>query len=223
MSSKPRVRPAVCKICGVATTDMPQKDEVAPARRGICRSCLPAPARPRLQYQDGQRRCSSCGEFKPVDAYSKNKASSDGLQYHCRVCQKRRWDARPVEERRAHYRAVDERRRQEKREYAAARYRDQRERIRDIQLRHAYGIGVEEYDRILATQDGGCAVCGVAINPNGRRLAVDHCHITGRVRGLLCHLCNVAIGAMRDDPTRLRSAALYVETQHLLDDLERES
>lgn len=70
---------------------------------------------------------------------------------------------------------------------------------------------VEEYDELLTAQGGGCAICFVATNKSGRRLAVDHCHETGRVRGILCTNCNVTLGRMNDDPDLLRRAAEYLE------------
>ena len=63
----------------------------------------------------------------------------------------------------------------------------QRRKPRAAQL----GVTDAEYDRLLAAQGGGCAICGNP--PKTRRLHVDHDHKTGRVRGLLCHRCNRAL------------------------------
>ena len=70
-----------------------------------------------------------------------------------------------------------------------------------------YGLTAEDYQRLLAAQNGACAVCRQI---SERRLCVDHCHATGEVRGLLCSNCNTAIGLLDDDPERMRAAALYV-------------
>lgn len=70
-----------------------------------------------------------------------------------------------------------------------------------------YGLGIAEYDELLATQNGGCAICGDKPDPV---LHVDHCHDTGRVRGLLCKRCNPMIGLAREDPKILHSAADYL-------------
>lgn len=69
-----------------------------------------------------------------------------------------------------------------------------------------------EYQRLLQKQDCRCAICGSISGSNGRndRLAVDHCHNTNEVRGLLCHRCNTAIGLMRDDVDLLASAIRYL-------------
>ena len=71
-----------------------------------------------------------------------------------------------------------------------------------------YGVTRKDYDTMLVAQAGVCAICGKA--ENGKRLAIDHCHKTGEVRGLLCALCNTAIGKLNDDPELLERAAMYL-------------
>ena len=77
-----------------------------------------------------------------------------------------------------------------------------------------YGITPTDYDRLLDKQGGGCAICGVEFGHAGSpRLAVDHCHQTGRVRGLLCSNCNQGLGKFGDDPSRLDRAGVYLRTR----------
>ena len=64
-----------------------------------------------------------------------------------------------------------------------------------------------------------CMVCG-SKNLNGRALSVDHCHVTGRVRGVLCGGCNVALGAVKDNPITLRTLAIYLESQNESSEIE---
>lgn len=73
-----------------------------------------------------------------------------------------------------------------------------------------YGLTIEAYTILLETQHGVCKICHEP--PNDRHLAVDHDHKTGRVRGLLCSACNLAIGSLKDDPVRIQAALLYVQT-----------
>jgi hypothetical protein len=73
-----------------------------------------------------------------------------------------------------------------------------------------YGLTWDEYSEVLRHQGGVCAICGQR-NQIGRRLYVDHDHQTNQVRGLLCHLCNTALGHLRDDPAIARHAADYLE------------
>jgi hypothetical protein len=77
-------------------------------------------------------------------------------------------------------------------------------------LRFNYGITLEQYEAMVAAQEDCCAICG---NPpsDKRKLAVDHNHDTGAVRGLLCTTCNVGIGALKDDLRLLRAAVNYLE------------
>jgi len=83
----------------------------------------------------------------------------------------------------------------------------------------ARGITVEEYYRIDELQKSLCAICfQPETRVNGRtkmtqRLVIDHCHKTNKVRGLLCHNCNTAIGKFRDDPIRMYRAIRYIKTK----------
>lgn len=80
--------------------------------------------------------------------------------------------------------------------------------VRRCQYRQKFGITVEQYDALLAAQKGACAICSQP--PGKRRLAVDHCHTTKAVRGLLCVNCNTAIGKLNDDPVILQRAIDYL-------------
>jgi hypothetical protein len=89
--------------------------------------------------------------------------------------------------------------------------RDGAERDRRRTLRK-YGITEADWDRMLTEQGGRCAICRTD-TPGGRgeRWHIDHSHATDKVRGLLCHNCNVGIGNFQDAPALLRSAAAYLE------------
>lgn len=73
-----------------------------------------------------------------------------------------------------------------------------------------YGLSLSAYLCLCRDQNSACAICKQP-NTNKKRLAVDHCHTTGKVRGLLCTPCNLALGSMRDNPVLLRKAADYLE------------
>jgi len=74
-----------------------------------------------------------------------------------------------------------------------------------------YGITVEERDALLASQGGTCRTCPKVEDGWSRGWAVDHCHTTGKVRGVLCKHCNLALGHARDDAALLRRLADYLE------------
>lgn len=90
-----------------------------------------------------------------------------------------------------------------------------RERASEMQrnwrLLNQYGITAADYDRMLADQGGACAICGALSGGRWETLAVDHCHTTGRVRGLLCTPCNQGIGLLRDSVERIHAAISYLE------------
>jgi hypothetical protein len=94
------------------------------------------------------------------------------------------------------------------------------EKARARRLKTLFNLTPEEYDRILAFQQGVCALC---YRPPGKtRLAVDHNHKTGLVRGLLCWTCNTALGKFRDDDDRVNAAAYYVNDPPATEALGRE-
>lgn len=82
-------------------------------------------------------------------------------------------------------------------------------------LRNTYGISLEDYDSMLTEQGGVCAICGKQeTHAQHKYLSVDHCHETGKVRGLLCHGCNATIGYAKDDPARLERAIVYLKERN---------
>jgi len=90
-------------------------------------------------------------------------------------------------------------------------------KARDASLKKMYGITAEWYDKQHETQKGLCAICGKpeAVEIKGKivRLAVDHCHETGKVRGLLCMSCNRGLGAFKHSPDLLRASVKYLRGQ----------
>lgn len=73
--------------------------------------------------------------------------------------------------------------------------------------KHRYGITKEQYEQILEAQDGKCAIC-----KRFKKLVVDHCHKTNRVRGLLCGGCNILLGHLDDDAKLLENGIAYLRT-----------
>lgn len=88
------------------------------------------------------------------------------------------------------------------RRYRATHQREWKPRV------SKYGMTVDDYEALVLAQGGVCAICNG--RPGRKRLAVDHDHATGAVRGLLCEACNLALGGFRDDPTLLLRAAEYL-------------
>lgn len=74
-----------------------------------------------------------------------------------------------------------------------------------------YGITVEYYENLFEEQNGVCKICGKTSKENGKRLCVDHCHITSKIRGLLCDACNVGLGRFNDNLELLEKAVEYLK------------
>lgn len=114
------------------------------------------------------------------------------MQFHCKACRK----------------AIDAR--GGRREYHRANYHKKKDGIyRDQTFKRMYGIALDDYNRMFTEQGGLCAICRGECK-TGRRLAVDHCHTTGKVRGLLCGRCNQGIGAFLDKTALLDAAIKYL-------------
>lgn len=96
----------------------------------------------------------------------------------------------------------------ENRDRANAIFRNSKRKKRYAKI----GISEEGFQELLRRQHGRCAICR-AKPKDGIRLAVDHDHKTGKVRGLLCKHCNQALGHFRDDPIRLQKAISYLTGQ----------
>lgn len=103
------------------------------------------------------------------------------------------------------YRSTDEYKQKKVLYRSMQKHKDKR---RDTNLRQKFGITLEDYNNMLTSQNGVCAICGQL---DGKRsLAVDHCHKTGKVRGLLCRRCNVSIGLLEDNTIFLLNAVRYL-------------
>jgi hypothetical protein len=149
----------------------------------------------RKDHVNNAKHCARCDQWQNLTAYHSNRRNWDGLHAYCRVCMAASASVRYARER---PRLLEQ---------ARVWRADNPEKRKDIALRSKFGITLMRFREMEAAQDGKCAICRhVAI------LAVDHCHATGKVRGLLCMPCNTAIGQLGDDPARIRFAADYVET-----------
>lgn len=143
--------------------------------------------------------CSKCQKEKPwTDFCASPSRRPFGLASQCRDCD----GLRKANQKRTHYWKDPEKGR------AYSRRR---------QLKLNFGITPEDYEVMFKKQKGRCLICGekeTYIHHATRkqaRLAVDHDHVTKKVRGLLCALCNKGLGSFKDDPVRLEKAINYLK------------
>ena len=84
-------------------------------------------------------------------------------------------------------------------------------KVDPFRLKGTYGITAKQFYILLEAQDGKCAICRMQFSRWGRNIPnIDHDHITGRVRGLLCRKCNTGLGFFKDNPDFLKMAAHYL-------------
>lgn len=149
------------------------------------------------------RICSVCREYKPWDNYSwkRSKRYKDKTakvhqlkQPKCRSC--------------AHLETKDWRERQSP------------ERLRDLYLQRTYQINYSTYCKMLENQDYKCKICSRDLDtelgysiPKSNTAVVDHCHISGEVRGILCNECNRGLGYFHDNKEALMNAITYLSGQ----------
>jgi len=142
------------------------------------------------------KTCTVCEEAKPYSEYYNYKASKDGKMYRCKFCDSLA-----------------------RKKYAENNKESAQRSQRGRNLKHKYGISLEDYETLFEAQGRCCAICETKENkamygPNkSLNFSVDHCHATNKVRGILCNQCNRAIGMLGDTPESLYKAYAYLKLQ----------
>jgi hypothetical protein len=171
------------------------------------------------------KRCKKCGEQKPFEEFYRAAGTRDGYRGDCKACNLAAKHDRYVADPEREIARVKRWQQDNADRLNAYRRRRRLEpqvklRERAGHLKRKYGMTLEDYDRMLEAQGGGCAICGRPPRED-ISLHVDHDHVTGRVRGLLCFACNNTLGDFKDDPARLYAAAEYLTKDVDLDELIR--
>jgi hypothetical protein len=132
--------------------------------------------------------CPKCKKNKEKSKFFKHKNRKDGLSPYCKECATNSVKTWRINNKESFYRSV-----------------------RDRNLKQKYGINLNEYQILLESQNGCCAICrkptSILKSPT---LKVDHCHKTGRIRGLLCSNCNMTLGLIYDDVDILKRMIDYL-------------
>jgi hypothetical protein len=141
------------------------------------------------------KECAKCKELKLESEFYKVSKTNPKLRTVCKTC--------CAETFKINYKKNPEKYRR----YTSSRsYRPALKRKANLKT---FGLTVAEYDQMLVAQNNVCAICSNTCS-SGKRLAVDHCHITGKIRGLLCRRCNQSIGKFHDDPVLIQKAVDYL-------------
>jgi len=207
----------VCIKCSTAKDDseFPERGGLRRGRQSACLECRKAYGRdymkkkraglivPKRKRHVGAllfKKCGLCETSKPISQFYKvNKLYEDNLlsawSQFCKPCNTI---------------ACRERRLRNGEGWKKKTYRGRKQYNWKLKLKVAYGITESDYYSMFNAQGRACAICRISPDrPAG--LHVDHDHATGRVRGLLCNSCNTAIGLLRDDVGRMKSAIQYIE------------
>lgn len=140
------------------------------------------------------KKCTKCKEIKALSAFKAAKKKTDGLSSWCKKCSAKQTNDR--------YKEVH------------SKDPSYKEKAWETKLKQLYKISKEDYNKLLKKQNNVCAICEKT-NKDNRRLAVDHCHETGKVRGLLCDRCNRGIGMFDEDPGIIHGACIYLNYWNL--------
>jgi hypothetical protein len=129
------------------------------------------------------KNCNICKSSKPFSEFSKsNSPKGDGYQYACKLCN-----------------TIEKRKWRE----------ENQDKNRNTKYLKKFGITLEQVLAILKSQNNTCAICKVYIEM-GSKTHLDHCHLTGKVRGFLCQKCNHGLGLFNDSIQRLTNAIEYI-------------
>lgn len=159
------------------------------------------------------KTCRKCLLDKPITEFFRKADSRDGHQSLCKSCRREYKRAEYVIHRdkvQARNKRWYERNRESQIFRTSRNARQNAPARRDARFRRTYGVSLVEIEAIREAQGGVCAICRDPKRPGRKSLCVDHCHRTGRVRGLLCHQCNKAIGLFGDSPSHLHAAIAYL-------------
>lgn len=140
------------------------------------------------------RTCNKCRFWKPWESFAINKKGLNDRKSICKECSNKS------------QRALAKKRREETPELVSLKRWEKH-------VAKQYGMTLEEVDAMQQAQGGRCAICDRLGNPIHKdgRLYIDHCHSTGKVRGMLCYYCNALLGLAFDNTEILNSAIKYLK------------
>jgi hypothetical protein len=160
---------------------------------------------------DGKIRCSDCKQFVQIENFSPSaQKRGHGVCNPCHAIRAKSYQERYPEKYKESQRKTAAKHPETRKRVHAKWRAENKDAMHGYHVKLKFGLSREEYSALLEKQGGACALCGKP-KPPQRRLLVDHCHETGKVRGLLCIGCNTAIGQLGDNVAGLTKAIEYLE------------
>jgi protein-arginine kinase activator protein McsA len=129
------------------------------------------------------KTCTKCNHNKTLDDFHNSSSTKDGKSYVCKLCASERSKL-----------------------WTKANFIRRKNNL----LKYLYNVDIQQYNDLLKQQNYSCAICKRNESEFKNKLAVDHCHTTLKIRGLLCDNCNKAIGYLKDDVSVLKVAISYL-------------
>lgn len=160
-------------------------------------------------------RCSRCNEMKPSSLFNRDNSRPSGYGNKCKPCQKeyhsewRKDNAKYEEYQSLYYEQNKERINERNTNYYYANKDWLLPKMNANRFFKKFGITQEDAKTLLDSQGGVCAICHTD-TPTEKGWCVDHCHTTGKIRGILCSKCNSGIGFLNDDPELCKRAIAYL-------------
>jgi hypothetical protein len=149
------------------------------------------------------KNCTKCSNQKPLSEYNKNKKRKDGLSAWCKSCTKlssAKWykiNANKVIAR--------------SRQWALSNQEKKKLNSRKSHLKRKYNMSLEDEKKLIDNQKNKCAICNIEMITEQSKFHIDHCHNSGKVRGVLCNSCNTGLGMFKDSQEYLKSAVKYLK------------
>lgn len=145
--------------------------------------------------------CNRCKKFKYKKSFYRDSTKTNGISSRCIICIKEIGKERWAKE------GNTPQYKKKKRAY----YFKNKARWQNESLKRLYNLSRKDYLLLLKKQKNKCAICNKKASEFKRNLAVDHCHKTGKIRGLLCINCNRGLGSFKDNSLFLKQAKNYLE------------
>jgi hypothetical protein len=149
------------------------------------------------------KHCPKCKEEKLFSDFGKDITKKIGLTSYCKLC--------AASNRKLNYAKNPNKEKKKLMEY----YNSNKEKFREYSLKSLYGASIENYKEMQTQQGHMCKICKTHESNLKRKLFIDHCHETGKVRGLLCQYCNTMLGNAKDNMLVLQSAINYLANKPL--------
>lgn len=151
-------------------------------------------------YTKSTKLCPHCKEEKSFSEFGADKSKKYGVTSYCKPCSS--------SNRLKNYQKNPEKQKNKLKTY----YKINKQKSYEYSLKNLYGLTIDEFNHMKIQQNHSCKICKTHESNLKRKLFVDHCHDTGKVRGLLCQSCNTMIGNSKDNILILQSAINYLSS-----------